>query len=63
MQEEKIEEKVSAEECCGGGPKGLEECCGGGPKVEEEIFVHEVSGAGQPVIVNPVNPGEELDEE
>ena len=52
MQEEKIEEKVSAEECCGGGPK-----------LEDEIFVHEVSGAGQPVIVNPVNPGEELDEE
>ena len=51
MQEEKIEEKVSAEECCGGGPK-----------VEVEL-VHEVSGAGQPVIVNPVNPVEELDEE
>ena len=62
MQEEKIEEKVSAEECCGGGPKGLEECCGGGPKVEVEL-VHEVSGAGQPVIVNPVKPVEELGKE
>ena len=48
MQEERIEEKVS-----------VEECCGGGPKVEVEL-AHEVSGAGQPVIVNPV---EELDQE
>jgi hypothetical protein len=51
------EEQILADE------KKVEECCGGGPKVEEEIFVHEVSGAGQPVIVNPVNPVEELDEE
>ena len=57
MQEEKNEEQILADE------KKVEECCGGGPKVEEEIFVHEVSGAGQPVIVNPVNPVEELDQE
>ncbi len=53
---EKNEEQILADE------KKVEECCGGGPKVEVEL-VHEVSGAGQPVIVNPVNPVEELDEE
>ena len=47
------EEQILADE------KKVEECCGGGPKIEVEL-VHEVSGAGQPVIVNPV---EELDEE
>ena len=47
MQEETIEEKVFAEECCGGGPK-----------VEVEL-VHEVSGAGQPVIVQAVEEEEE----
>lgn len=48
MTEEKIEEKVSTEECCGGGPK-----------VEKE-FEQEVSADGQPVFVNTA---EELDEE
>ena len=50
------EEQILADE------KKVEECCGGGPKVGVEL-VHEVSGAGQPVIVNPGNPVEELDEE
>lgn len=40
MQEEN-EDRVLAEECCGGGPKiaafEAEECCGGGPKIEEKV--------------------------
>ena len=48
MTEEKIEEKVSTEECCGGGPK-----------VEQELE-QEVSGDGQPVFENTPD---ELDEE